>query len=216
MHVPPIYRATDDADVRAVVRDYPLAVLVSNGPEAPFATHLPIVAAPGEPAAGGLAGTVLLGHLNRANGHWAALADGPQAQLIFVGPHHYITPAVYLETPAAPTWNYVSVHLRGRVEPITDRAETLRVVTLTAATFERDFGDGWSAADSHGYFARIVGGVGAFRFHVQAQDSMFKLSQEKSPEVRDRIRGRLAEDRGHGAELSKLMGAPCAGLEGRP
>ncbi|ACU38333.1 FMN-binding negative transcriptional regulator [Actinosynnema pretiosum subsp. pretiosum] len=205
MHVPPMYRADDEDRARQVVHDYPLATLVSNGPRVPHATHLPVVAAPGAPQVGGLAGSTLWGHLNRANAHWRALAGGVPAVLVFTGPHAYITPAIYRTTPAVPTWDFVSVHLHGRVEPIDGEAGTLEVVKRTAELFESAFGAGWAAEPSHGHFARIVSGVGAFRFHVESVDSMFKLSQEKDRDVRVRIIASLREASGPAAELGRIM-----------
>ncbi|MFE2752881.1 FMN-binding negative transcriptional regulator [Actinosynnema sp. NPDC059335] len=206
MYVPPLYRATHDEWPRAIVRDYPLATLVTNGPRTPLATHLPVVRPPDAPQDGDLVGATLWGHLNRANGHWRALADRPAAVLIFTGPNSYITPTTYRTSPAAPTWDFVSVHLHGRVEPLDSREESLDVVKRTAEVFEAAFGDGWVAESSHEYFGRIVGGVGAFRFHVESVDSMFKLSQEKPPEVQARIMASLGEaGRGTALELCRIM-----------
>ncbi|MFC6091646.1 FMN-binding negative transcriptional regulator [Saccharothrix lopnurensis] len=215
MYVPPMYRATDAGRPREIVRDYPLATLVSNGPRAPFATHLPVVRPPGAPEDGELVGTTLWGHLNRANEHWAALAGRPPSVLIFTGPHSYITPTTYRTTPAAPTWDFVSVHLHGRVEPIEGREGSLEVVKRTVEVFEASFGDGWAAEPSHGYFAEIVPGVGAFRFHVESVDSMFKLSQEKPPEVQARIMASLRETgRGTAPELCRIMRLHGLGRDG--
>ncbi|WP_372343069.1 FMN-binding negative transcriptional regulator [Streptomyces sp. KL116D] len=69
----------------------------------------------GDPT-GELPGTTLLGHLNRANPHWAALETGSVLLLTFTGPHSYVSPTVYEKSPAAPTWNFTSVHVRGVVE----------------------------------------------------------------------------------------------------
>lgn len=215
MYVPSMYRADDDSRSREIVRDYPLATLVSNGPRAPLATHLPVVRPPGAPEDGELVGTTLWGHLNRANEHWRALADRPSSVLIFTGPNAYITPTAYRTTPAAPTWDFVSVHLHGRVEPIESPEGSLDVVKRTVEVFEAAFGDGWAAESSHEYFARIIAGVGAFRFHVESVDSMFKLSQEKSPEVQARIMASLrATGRGTAPELCRIMRLHGLGRDG--
>ncbi|XVS67668.1 FMN-binding negative transcriptional regulator [Actinosynnema sp. CA-299493] len=215
MYVPSMYRATDDGWPREIVRDYPLATLVSNGPRAPLATHLPVVRPPGTPEDGELVGATLWGHLNRANEHWRALADRPRSVLIFTGPNAYITPTAYRTTPAAPTWDFVSVHLHGRVEPIEGAEGSLEVVKRTVEVFEASFGDGWAAESSHEYFTRIIVGVGAFRFHVESVDSMFKLSQEKSPEVQSRIMASLHETgRGTEPELGRIMRLHGLGHDG--
>lgn len=191
MFVPPPYREPDDSWTVDLIRNNPLALLVSNaGPaEGPLATHLPVIPDPRTPGelSGGLSGAVLVGHMNRANPHWAALEDGGVALLTFTGPHAYVSPTVYGVTPAAPTWNFTSVHARGTIERIESADGTLDVVKSTVQAFEERFGADWDMSESICYFRKILPGVGAFRFTVTAVDSMFKLSQEQAPEIRDRV-----------------------------
>lgn len=175
-----------------LVRGNPLALAVINGSaaEGPFATHLPVIPAPREAGEWPeeLSGAVLWGHMNRANPHWRALRTGDVILLAFTGPHAYVSPTLYGVTPAAPTWNFTSVHVRGVVEKIDSLEETLRVVRATALAFEADFGGGWDQSESVDYFRKIVAGVGAFRVTVTRADGMFKLSQEQPAEVRERVR----------------------------
>jgi transcriptional regulator len=198
MLVPPEYRPRDPAWVRETVRRHPLAVLVTNGDHGPFATHLPVVPAGGTlgPGTGetGLVGVELVGHMNRRNPHWAALGDGSPGLLMFRGPDGYVSPTVYRTTPAAPTWNFTVVHLRGTPERIESREQTLEVVTATVGAFERDHGTGWDMAGSLEYFEEILAGVGAFRFQVTTAQAMFKLSQDKPVEVRQALAGSFTLD----------------------
>ncbi|MFD0070658.1 FMN-binding negative transcriptional regulator, partial [Streptomyces sp. NPDC127574] len=137
---------------------------------------------------GDLPGATLLGHMNRANPHWAALESGSVLLLTFTGPHSYVSPTVYEVTPAAPTWNFTAVHVRGVVEKIDSVQETLGVVESTVRAFEGRFGNGWDMTASLGYFRKIAPAVGAFRFTVTGAEGMFKLSQEQPGEVRERVR----------------------------
>ncbi|MFD4633068.1 FMN-binding negative transcriptional regulator [Streptomyces sp. NPDC058284] len=207
MYVPPIYRAEDRVWLRRVVEQYPLATLVTNGPRVPYATHLPVIFSPdASPGDGGPEGVTLLGHMNRANSHWDSLTDGADAQLIFTGPHGYVTPAVYGTTPAAPTWNFVSVHLQGKLRPIPGFEETLEVVQRTVLAYEKDFGVGWEMDSSLEYFRGIGPAVGAFRFEVESADGMFKLSQEQEPEIRKRVADHFGADvTGRGGELAAFI-----------
>lgn len=186
MYVPRLYRASSSDQVSAVVSRYPLSLLVTNGASHPFATHLPVV-----PAADGfpqdLVGHTLLGHMNKMNPHWESLSAGTCGKLIFCGPGTYISPAIYETDPAAPTWDFITVHLQGTIRPILGREETLAVTRRTAAILEDTFGRGWDQKSSVDYFRSIVGGVGAFEFQVSAVEAMFKLSQEKSPRIRQRL-----------------------------
>ncbi|PRY19897.1 FMN-binding negative transcriptional regulator [Pseudosporangium ferrugineum] len=207
MFVPSDYRAESAAQLWSVITGHPLGLLVTGGPDVPFATHLPVVPAGDSDSDSELVGAVLLGHLNRANPQWGALADGQTAKLIFVGPHAYITPADYPAAPAAPTWNFVAVHVTGVVRLVTTTEETLAVVRRTALLLEHSFGDGWVQDGSVDYFRSIVAGVGAFRFEVATADGTFKLSQDKPAPVRRRIADRLAKPgQPGGPAIAALMG----------
>ncbi|TMR04953.1 FMN-binding negative transcriptional regulator [Actinomadura soli] len=211
MFVPSFYREPDGAWMAELVRGNPLALAVINGGDAegPFATHLPVIP---DPAAhpdwpGDLEGATLLGHMNRMNPHWEALETGAAILLTFSGPHAYVSPALYEVTPAAPTWNFTAVHVRGTVQKIESVEETLEVVRSTALAFEADFGAGWDQSESLGYFRRIVTGVGAFRVTVTSAKGMFKLSQEQPAEVFERVQKSFdgSECTRH-RETARLMG----------
>lgn len=210
MYVPSDYRPKDPSWVLDVVRTHALATLVSNGPHGPYATHLPAI--PAEETLGrgsgetGLVGTVFHGHLNRTNPHWQALAERGEALLVFQGPGAYVSPTVYRTSPAAPTWNFVAVHLRGTLSRLAPGPQTLDVIKETVRAYERDHGTGWDMTDSLGYFERIAPAVGAFRFDVEQAEAMFKLSQEKPDETRDLVADAFAHgpaETGH--QVARMM-----------
>ncbi|WP_061538620.1 FMN-binding negative transcriptional regulator [Collimonas fungivorans] len=190
MYVPEYYRV-DENTARELVYRHPLALLVCNGNNGlPWATHLPAIFPPetrklldqGE----SIIGKTMYGHMNRINPHWNALQAG-SALLIFQGPNSYVSPTVYEVTPAAPTWNFTSTHLRGTLRPIDERDQILEIVRWTVATFEKEFCTNWDLTESIPYFERIVHGVGAFAFEVESFDSMFKLSQEQPAAIQERV-----------------------------
>lgn len=209
MLVPEDYRPADPSWVTELIRRNPLAILVTGaGHSYPMATHVPtILNAPGDDAdPGGLTDASILGHMNKLNPHWESIQAGGPALLIFHGPHGYVSPAVYQISPAAPTWNFTSVHVRGTLSVVPGGDATLAVIKQTVLTLEATHGSGWDMTGSLGYFDKLLPGVGAFRLAVHEVDSMFKLSQEQAAEVRDRTAtafeaGRLAS---HG-QLAELM-----------
>lgn len=192
MHVYERYRPAGQAEVNRLVREHPFAVLVSaDGRSAPEATHLPVLLPDDHGVEEPLVGSVLRGHLGRANSHWERF-DGQQVLLVFGTSHAYVTPQTYDPGPTAPTLDYAAVHLTGRAEVVTDRAATLAVVEATVDALESARPTQWDPAGSEELFERILPGVVAFRVHVETQEAMFKLSQEKTPQVRTRIRDDLA------------------------
>ncbi|MEU8502458.1 FMN-binding negative transcriptional regulator [Streptomyces lavendulae] len=208
MFVPAPYRQPDQSWTLDMIRSNPLALLVTADPLGPgvHATHVPVILDPaaGDPEVGDSAEIVLLGHMNRANPHWAAVDSG-EALVVFTGPHFYVSPTIYQTIPAAPTWNFTSVHVRGPVQRIGQSEPTLSVVQATVRAYEAEFGTGWDMSDSVGYFREILPSVGAFRIHGRRTEAMFKLSQDQPPEIRERVResfgGDPADRRGEVADL---------------
>ncbi|MEV4706162.1 FMN-binding negative transcriptional regulator [Actinoplanes sp. NPDC049316] len=217
MFVPSRYDARDAQWHRRIVAGHPLATFVTNGEPVPWATRLPALVAPGEPEAGPLPGVELVGHLNRANPHWRSLTDGTAARLMFDGPGGFVTPAVYHADPAAPTWNFASVHVCGRIRLVHDPEQTLAIVRWTAERLEERFGAGWDCTSSLGYFRAILPAVGAFRLTVESVEAMFKLSQEKDAATRDSVIARYEADPASGplARLMREYGTQTTSTRGR-
>lgn len=222
MLVPEQYRATD-GEIFSIVHDNPFALLATNGDLTPFATHLPALIEP-EPAnlaaaERSLVGTTVLGHLNRSNPHWERLRAGGSSTLVFQGPNAYVSPTVYQTTPAAPTWDFTVVHLRGEVTPLGTTDEALEVVRRTVRHLERVHSGSWDMAGSQDYFGQLIAGVGAWRMHVTSAEGMVKLSQEQPREVRQRVvtafAGSPAESHRALAPLIDSHGDPADRVSGR-
>jgi len=213
MFVPGPYRPVSRSSIVELVRDNPLATLVtSHASGQPFATHLPVILErdalcdTGSADVGDLAGTTLLGHMNRVNPHYAVLGQRHPSLLVFTGPHGYVSPVLYDGAAAAPTWNFTAAHVRGEVTVVRGEEETRHIVTSTARLFERRFGRGWDPGSSLEYFEQIPPGVGAFRMSVAVADGMFKLSQDQPAKRRDNVAATSAADgRDLHRDLAELM-----------
>lgn len=212
MFVPAHFRSAERTRHLEVMRSFPLAVLVTGVGAVPDASHVPTIVwsdAGGPPdgaANGPAAGLVLRGHMNRANPQWKSLPAAGQALLVFCGPQGYVSPIWYGFTPAAPTWNFVVVHARGRVRQLSGAEETMDVIRSTVAEYEALAGTGWNMSMSIRYFHRIVGGVGAFEVLVDDIQGMFKLSQDQAPDTRQQVARRFSvSEVGLHRELAQAM-----------
>ncbi|MFD9698206.1 FMN-binding negative transcriptional regulator [Lentzea sp. NPDC059081] len=205
MYTPEEYRAPDPSWTAELVAGNPLALLCSNAGATPHATHLPAIVLGDADAVE--PGVVLAGHLNRANPHWSALRTGDEALLVFTGPHGYVSPTVYDNDPAAPTWDFTAVHVRGVLRVVEDSRGTIDVIRATVRALESRFGCDWDMSGSHGYFNELLPGVGAFEVEVTGVQSMFKLSQEQPDELRRRVRRCFAASTaGQHRQLAELIG----------
>lgn len=181
MWTPGHFETEESVWVARLVDENPFGMLVSSGAGAPTATHVPMLRHPQDRRRAGvdLLGTRVLGHLARANPHWRSINDGDEVLLVFHGPDGYVSPTLYPDEPAAPTWNYTAVHVTGPIKLIHDHVELMRVVDSTIDTVESGRSQPWNREPSRGYFERIIGGVVGFVVEVTGSSSSFKLSQDQ-------------------------------------
>lgn len=221
MHTFPDYHAPDGAELVRLVLSHPFAIAVTSQEGPPIATHIPVVPPPDFAPGSSLIGRTLWGHMGRANRHWLAMRERPDVLLIHSTTHAYVSASHYRTEPSVPTVDYAAVHLTGRVTIVDDDDLSLAVVTQTVRHLEslRSASLGVSPWDEHGSieeFRRILGGITAFTIEITGEQAMFKVSQNQSAEVRDRI---AAEERGPGcphADVAEAMDLFADGFTRRP
>lgn len=206
MHTYPSYVAPSGKAISEFVWNNPFAVVASSTDAAPVATHTPIVFPPGAEPGESLVGTRLWGHLGRANPHWQRFVAQPEVLLIFASSHAYVSPSNYDFTPAAPTLDYATVHLTGRVTILEKPDENLAVVERTVAQLEGRRESQWDPTASKPLFEKILAGVVSFTIDIDTESSMFKLSQDMPGDVHARVREDLAGGEHRHQDVADLMG----------
>uniref|UniRef100_UPI00130DB6A0 FMN-binding negative transcriptional regulator n=1 Tax=Pseudomonas fluorescens TaxID=294 RepID=UPI00130DB6A0 len=74
----------------------------------------------------------MLGHADRRNPQFS---NGSFiAQVFFTGPNAYIPPEGY-STSQLPTWNYLSVHMKARVDVLPGEHQALQILQRSAEAF---------------------------------------------------------------------------------
>ena len=173
--------ATDDpAAPRALVDGYPWATLVSSTDTGLAASHYPMLWEDrGDDAMS------LITHLGRPDELNHRL-DGSDVLVVVQGPHAYISTRWYPEGQFVPTWNHVSAHLTCRPE-VLSAEENYAVLCRLVEHFEGT-GEGARLLPAFDCPARAVARrtVGV-RLHVESFRMVEKLSQNKPPEVVERL-----------------------------
>jgi transcriptional regulator len=125
----------------------------------------------------------LLGHVARANPHWREFEGATEVAIAFVGPHSYISPNWYRSANMVPTWNYVAVEVRGRIELLGDRAARLDVVDRLSAQNEASEPNPWRSAKMDAALRdKLLDAIVAFRVDITSIDAKAKLGQNRLPE----------------------------------
>lgn len=112
MYIHRLNQWENEPEVIDFIRKNAFATLISQVDGRPWATHLPVVL---EKKPSGQA--VLHGHLAKANPQWKSIREGEEVLMIFQGSHAYISSSWY-NHENVPTWNYLAVHVYGKIRII--------------------------------------------------------------------------------------------------
>ena len=184
MYIPKFNQETRLDVMHALIESQPFATLVTMSNSGLFASHLPMVLAPGE----GIYGT-LRGHLSRANNQWRDLSPSVEALAIFSGDHHYISPNWYPEKTedgkVVPTWNYAVVHAYGPIRIIEDPAWLLSHLTALTTQHEAPSPSPWHVSDAPAdYISSQIKGIIGIELPISRIEGKWKVSQNKSERTR--------------------------------
>jgi transcriptional regulator len=175
----PTYVLTDPDEVKRLIRENPWATIVSTTATGLVASHYPVVLEEDEE------GISIVSHVGRPDEALHELGRH-EILLIIQGPHGYISPGWYANKEFVPTWNHVTAHLYGTPE-ILDDAENFRVLDDLVDHFEQQMPHPVSLDIDEDAARRIAKGTVGIRLRVTRFDARLKLSQNKTPEVFDRI-----------------------------
>ena len=182
----PTYVLTDPDEVKRLVRENPWATLVSNTATGLVASHYPVVL---EETAEGIS---IVSHVGRPDEKLHELGEH-EMLVIIQGPHGYISPGWYANSEFVPTWNHVTAHLYGTPEILSD-AENFDVLDDLVDHFEKRMPTPVSLDLDEQMARRIAKGTVGLRLVVERFDARLKLSQNKAPEVVERIIAALEAD----------------------
>ncbi|OII05302.1 FMN-binding negative transcriptional regulator [Curtobacterium sp. MCBA15_008] len=209
----PHFLMTDVDEVRRLVAEHPWATIVSHTDAGLVASHYPFLleqAGPDE--------IVLVSHVGRPDEQAHEL--GRHEVLVVVqGPHGYVSPAWYPPEQFVPTWNHVTAHLWGTPEILSDD-ENFRVLGELVDHFERVMPAPVSLQVDEDTARRMAKGTVGIRIRVTRFDARAKLSQNKAPEVVDRIVAGLRGDGPYASpaladEMERAHAVRVDGLEAR-
>lgn len=199
MHPNPAFRQPTQARNIAFAREQGFGLLCVGTETAPLISHIPFLLSED--------GALAEFHLVRSNPIVRRLEAPQPARLAVQGPHGYVSPDWYGIADQVPTWNYVAVHLVGRVarQP-RDRLRDL--LDRQSAWFESRLSPkpAWSVDKmSDDALARMMRQIVPCTMVVEAVEGTWKLSQNKPDEVRLRAADG-AEAAGQGQETTALAG----------
>ena len=103
------FKEEDQQQVIAFMKAHPFAMLIGNSNGRAVATQVPLMI---EEREGKL---LLLGHITRKQDHQLVFEENAEALVVFTGAHAYVSATWYENPQMVSTWNYSSVHVRGKL-----------------------------------------------------------------------------------------------------
>lgn len=185
MFIPKYYREEDRQKLLAFLKQNNFAALVTFDGEKPIATHTPVEIVETEN------GWTIYGHISRANPQKKTFGDN-EALLIFQGAHAYISARWYTEVDV-PTWDYMIVHVYGKVREI-QGDELYTILSRLVENHEPNSSYRLEGLPQD-MVQKEIKGVFGFAMEVTRVDGGYKLSQGKTEEERMNIASEL-EKRG--------------------
>lgn len=173
MYIPKQFRNEDISSVKDFIAEHGFAILVSNAEGRPWATHIPLHLS--KDATGK---DILEGHISRGNKQWKSFDNGQEVLAIFQGPHAYISSSWY-DHENVPTWNYIAVHIYGRIKIIGAEALRQQLSRLVDKYESRVQNPVSMAGLSKGFLDKELGGVVGFEVEITEIQAAAKLSQNR-------------------------------------
>lgn len=178
MYIPKHFKIDDEGTIYDFIEKYSFATLFSQHNGEPYATHLPLILNKSENA--------LYGHFARPNEQWKD-AENQQVLVIFQGPHSYISPSWYETMKAVPTWNYVSIHVYGKMEIIENQKVIFDSLNDMVKKYESPASPYNLSDVDPSFIEGMSKGIVTFRINITKIEAKAKLSQNQPVERQELI-----------------------------
>lgn len=203
MYVPEFFRETRVEVLQRFITEHPLATLIANAAQGLTANHVPLRSSLTD------RGGSLRGHIARANALWRELPTGTEVLAIFMGADSYISPRAYPSKQAhgkvVPTWNYATVHVRGRIRFIEEAAWLRGFVEELTNAHEAHADVPWKVSDAPAdYIEAMLRAIVGFEIEVTDITGKFKGSQNRALADRHGVQALLRAQGRDEAEIAEL------------
>ena len=205
MYIPKRFLQDDINKLKGMMASYSFATFITKNGAEIEANHMPLILNKSAER------DVLQGHIAKANPMWKNLKDKSEVLIIFNGPNCYISPNYYptkIENgKVVPTWNYVSVHVKGIVSFIHDEQWVLTMLNNLTEHYEANQPVPWSLSDApQAYIDKMLSAIVGLEIDIVSITGKWKVSQDKT-EVNQKgvIEGLSKEADSNAQNIAKLV-----------
>jgi transcriptional regulator len=195
------FKEKDKQTILDFMEEYPFAFMTGsklNGEQ--VATQIPILI---EERDGEL---YLQGHIMRNTDHHKAFIENPKALMVFTGFNAYVSASWYTNPQIGSTWNYMSVHVNGNVDFMSNEGLIQFMKKLTLK-FENGNTQSQTIFDnlSDEYLSEMLPAIVGFELKAERIENVFKLSQNRDEKSYLNIISKLEELGGTSSYIAQEM-----------
>jgi transcriptional regulator len=197
----PYHKENSEQGIKDFIGRYPFAFLSGCDHEnKPVATQIPLFL---EERNGK---TFLSGHLMKNTDHHKAFLHNNNVLAVFTGHHTYVSGTWYSNPHTPSTWNYMSVHAKGKIKFLGDNEliEALRKISLHFENNDRDSATIYDNLSPE-LVQRLMKMIIVFEIEISHLDSVFKLSQDRDEKSYDNIIVKLKQQDEAGRVIAEEM-----------
>lgn len=172
MYIPENYSLTNQAEIHEFLHKNGFALLINQTLGKLWATHVPLVLdfkLDGTP--------YLLGHISKANPQHEGFAENNEILAVFTGPHAYISSSWY-DHENVPTWNYIAVHVYGKIK-IHSHEEAVLGLKKLVDKYEEKSENPIRVENLSEKTMREARGIIGFEIEITSIEAQKKLSQNR-------------------------------------
>ena len=200
MYIPKYFKNEDTDAVRAFIDENGFAILVNRVGGRLWATHIPLILDKNEDGQ-----DILFGHISKANNQWKDFERNEEVLAIFSGPDAYVSSSWY-DHENVPTWNYLAVHVYGKIQIIEGEILKNRMRKLVDK-YESNMQNPVSIDRmSKDYVEKEMRGIVGFEIEITDIQAAMKLSQNRDKINHERvIKGLEKQGDINSLEIARIM-----------
>ncbi len=192
MYTAKINRNENTEELHEFIHANGFAILVSTVEGKPWATHVPLLLSRDKKK--------LQGHIAKGNKQWKEWNADTEVLAIFQGAHAYISSSWY-DHENVSTWNYLAVHVYGKLKIQTEQ-ELLNSLKELTDKYEKQSEKPVSVDRMNpNYVKREMLGIVGFEIEISKMEATYKLSQNRDAKNHETIVTEL-EKRGDQGSVS--------------
>ncbi len=172
MYIPELYKNENREEIENFIHQNGFAILVNQTQGKLWATHTPLLLETREDGK-----LILTGHISKANPQALSFNDNDEVLAIFSGAHTYISSSWY-DHENVPTWNYLAVHVYGKVR-VYNHEEALDFLKKLVDKYEAKSKNPIRVENLSEKTMREARGIVAFEIEITNLEAQKKLSQNR-------------------------------------